>query len=143
MRYDLIVISMLCWGLAVFLPKLAGRDLSPAGVVLANAIGYLVCLPVVLRLLEPRDLRWRADHGWGILIGVLFVIGNLAYYRALQIGSVSRLAPLTALYVAIPVILGVFVLRERPSAAQAVGIVLAVVAAFLLSLEPAPTPGPS
>ncbi len=143
MRYDLVALAMGCWGVAVFLPKLAGRDLSPVGVVFSNALGYLLCLPVVYRLLEPRDLHWRLDHAWGMLIGVLFVVGNAAFYRLLQTGQVSRLAPLTALYVAIPVLLGVVVLRERLSAAQWLGAALAVIAAVLLAMEPArPAAGP-
>lgn len=136
MRYDLVAVSTICWGLAVFLPKLAGRELSAAGVVVSNALGYLLCAPLVIKLLQPGDLKPRIEHAWGALIGVLFVLGNLAYYRVLQEGSVTRLAPLTALYVAIPVVLGLLFLRERLSAAQAVGVLLAVVAVFLLAMEP-------
>lgn len=135
MRYDLVLISLVCWGLAVFLPKIAGRDLSPAGVVFSNALGYLVMMPLIWTKLEPRDLQLKGDHLWGISIGVLFVTGNLAYYRLLQTGEVSRYAPLTALYVAIPVLLGALLLREKLSLAQVAGIVLALAAGYLLSIE--------
>ncbi|NUQ00536.1 MAG: EamA family transporter [Armatimonadetes bacterium] len=136
MRYDLVAVAILCWGLAVFLPKMAGRELSAAGVVISNALGYLLCAPLVLKLLQPGDLKPRVEHAWGTLIGVLFVIGNLAYYRVLQEGAVSRLAPLTALYVAVPVVLGLLFLRERLSVPQAVGVLLAVVAVVLLAMGP-------
>ncbi len=138
MRFDLLAVAMLCWGLAVFLPKVAGRDLSPAGVVLSNALGYVICLPLVWRLLEPRDRHLGPAHAWGVLIGVLFVLGNLAFYRLLTTGHVSRLAPLTALYVAIPVLLGLALLGERLSLHQWAGVLLALLAGYLLGVERVP-----
>lgn len=140
MRYDLVATAMLCWGLAVFLPKVARSDLSAPGVVLANAIGYALCMPLIWCLLAGTDKRPSVGHLAGIATGVLFVAGNLAFYKLLGEGQVARLAPLTALYVAIPVLLGALLLRERLSALQWCGVLLALLAGYLLAREPAPAP---
>jgi len=139
---SLVIIAIFCWGLAMFLPKVAGQNLSPAGVVVCNAIGYLGLMPFVVRLIEPRDLQLRTDHLWGILIGMLYIGGNLAYYRLLVTGAVSRYGPLTALYVALPVLLGTILLRERLSPQQWAGVAMALAAGYLLSI-PAPTEPPA
>lgn len=135
---SLVLIAIFCWGFAMFLPKLAATSLSPAAVVLCNATGYLALLPFVARLLAPQDLPLRRDHLWGVLVGMLYIGGNLAYYRLLVSGAVSRYGPLTALYVALPVLLGVILLRERLSPQQWAGVVLAMVAGYLLSIEAPP-----
>jgi drug/metabolite transporter (DMT)-like permease len=138
MRYDLVATAMVCWGLAVFLPKLARGSMSAPGVVLGNAIGYLLWLPWVLCHLTPEDKRLDLPQLYAIATGALFVAGNLAFYKLLGEGQVVRMVPLTALYVVIPVVLGAVLLREELSRAQWCGVGLAVVAAYLLSL-----PGPA
>ncbi len=132
---SLVVIAIFCWGFAMFLPKLATQNLSPAAVVLCNAAGYLALLPFVARLLEPRDWPLRTDHLWGVLVGMLYIGGNLAYYRLLVTGAVSRYGPLTALYIALPVLLATILLRERLSPQQWAGVAMALAAGYLLSIE--------
>lgn len=133
MRYHLVLFCMACWGLAVFLPKLARASLSPAGVVAANTAGYLLLLPLVLWRLLPSDRAVGEGWLWGIAVGILFVLGNYCFYELLGSGQVARLVPLTALYQVIPVLLGVVLLRERLAPAQWCGVLLAMVACYLLA----------
>lgn len=129
----LLLCTIACWGTAYFLPKLASQSLSAAAIVCCNAVGYLVLMPWVIRATRATDWPVRADHFWGVVVGMLFIGGNLAYYRLLHSATVSRLGPLTAMYVAVPVVLGVLVLRERLSAQQWVGVFLALLAGYLLA----------
>lgn len=138
MRYSLLLACTLAWGLAVFLPKLARASLSPAGVVLANALGYLVMLPLVLSQLQPADRQLGPGYALGLAVGILFVLGNYCYYLLLGDRQVAALAPLTALYVVIPVALGLLLLGERLTARQWSGAALAVLAVYLLSTGPRP-----
>lgn len=143
MRYDLLAVAMLGWGIAIFLPKIARSDLSSAGVVLGNALGYALCLPFILRMLPETDRHPRWSYAVAMAIGILFVIANLAYYELLSTNEVARLAPLTALYAGIPVILGALLLKEKLSTAQWCGVVLALLAGYLLAVEPRPEAPPA
>lgn len=142
MRYDLLAIAMLGWGVAVFLPKIARGELSSPGVVLGNALGYAVCLPFILRMLPETDRHPRWSYVIAMVVGVLFVISNLAFYELLSTNAVARLAPLTALYAGIPVVLGALLLKERLSASQWCGVVLALLAGYLLAVGPRPEAPP-
>ncbi len=59
-----------------------------------------------------------------------------AFYRALAIGTMSIVAPISASGVAVPVLVGVAT-GDRPSAVQAVGLAVTVAGVLLASREPA------
>ncbi|MBI2300324.1 MAG: EamA family transporter, partial [Armatimonadetes bacterium] len=73
--------------------------------------------------------------------GVLFLVGNVAFYKLVHSHQVAVVVPFTAVYVAIPVLLGAVCLREQLSRAQWCGVVLAVVACCLLSVRAPDTTG--
>ena len=50
-----------------------------------------------------------------IAVGILFPIGNFLFYRLTETGDVSRFAPVTALYVIVPIVCGVWLLGESMS----------------------------
>ncbi|NUQ12248.1 MAG: DMT family transporter [Gemmatimonadaceae bacterium] len=72
-------------------------------------------------------------HLLSIVIGAMFVLANLAFYKLSQTEQVSTLAPLTALYVIVPVVLGMFFLGEPPTARKVIGIILGLASLYLLS----------
>jgi transporter family protein len=59
----------------------------------------------------------------------------LGFYSALDGGKAPIVVPLTALYPIVTVLLSFLVLSERISPIKAVGVVLALVAILLLSIE--------
>jgi drug/metabolite transporter (DMT)-like permease len=72
---------------------------------------------------------------WGLLCGVCQAFGVWWFYAALGAGPISVVSPLTAILVAgVPVGFGV-ALGERPSLVATAGIVVALVAVFLVSRE--------
>ena len=99
-------------------------------------------------LLPLMVLMWRTAHAgnsvslglrrsgisWAFLTGILGGAGNIAFFHALVIGGkVSIVAPATALYPLITLILATTVLHERLSRQQKVGFGIALVAIYLLS----------
>ncbi len=106
------------------------RPISPAGsrpggppavaiTVWANGVGLVTALVVVLVLPAPLSLT---DVGWGLLAGTCGSLGAVLLYRALALGVMSLVAPVTAASAAvIPVAVGAG-LGERLSTPALVGV---------------------
>lgn len=121
------------WGVADFLAGLASRRLPvPVVLMLVEAGGLAVILTIALASGEPlpgqRGLLLATAAG---LAGVL-ALG--CFYRALAIGTMSVVAPISATGVALPVIVGLAT-GDRPSALAAAGLVAAVMGIVLASRE--------
>lgn len=106
---------------------------------LATFIRTLVVLGVAAAILSlrgewarPSGLPW---HSWLFLLlsGVATGLSWLCYYRALQLGPVSKVAPVDKLSVAIAIVLGVAFLGERPSVPLLVGGGLIVAGAAVIA----------
>lgn len=87
--------------------------------------------------LQPADLAWAAAAG------VCGAVGIVALYHGLAVGRMGIVAPVTGVMAAaIPVVVGTF-LQGPPGPWRALGIVLAMVAVFLVSQVPVPDGRPS
>ena len=85
---------------------------------------------------EPGKLRQDRARGifWAFLTDILGGVGNLAFFQALvKGGKASVVAPVTALFPMVTVILALVFLKERLGRVQWVGLGLAFVAIYLLS----------
>jgi len=72
---------------------------------------------------------------WAFLTGILGGVGNLAFFQALVTGGkASVVAPVTALFPMVTVLLAMVFLKERLGRVQWVGLGLAFVAIYLLSV---------
>ncbi len=71
---------------------------------------------------------------WAFLTGILGGLGNIAFFEALvKGGKASVVAPVTALFPLVTVLLALVFLRERLSRVQWLGLGLAFAAIYLLS----------
>lgn len=83
---------------------------------------------------EPRADR-RVGIFWAFLTGILGGVGNLAFFQALvKGGNASVVAPVTALFPMVTVLLALIFLKERLGRTQWIGLALAFVAIYLLSI---------
>jgi transporter family protein len=99
--------------------------------------GLLPLILLVWRSSRTDAKREGRNTGitWAFITGILGGAGNIAFFHALGIGGkASIVAPVTALFPLITVILAVTLLRERMGTAQKIGLVLALVAIYLLSM---------
>jgi drug/metabolite transporter (DMT)-like permease len=131
----LALAASLSWGLGDFLAGLRTRRLPVVAVlVVSQAAGLTtIVLVVALRGVGPPDSRYLL---FGSLAGIAGAVGLAALYRGLAVGPMSIVAPISGTAVVVPVVAGV-VTGERPSAAQAAGIGLAVAGVVLASRAPA------
>jgi transporter family protein len=82
---------------------------------------------------EKRTAR-RMGVFWAFLTGILGGVGNLAFFQAMvEGGKASVVAPVTALFPMVTVLLALIFLKERLGRVQWVGLALAFVAIYLLS----------
>ena len=82
---------------------------------------------------RPSGLPW---HSWLFLVlsGIATGLSWLCYYRALQLGSVSKVAPIDKLSVAMVIVFGLLFLGEKPSVPMLVGGGLIVAGAMVIAL---------
>ncbi len=59
----------------------------------------------------------------------------LCYFRALQVGQASKVAPIDKLSVALVIIMSIFILGERLTWAKGIGGLLIVAGAITIALE--------
>lgn len=83
---------------------------------------------------QPPSLVPRHSWLWLILSGVTSGLSWLCYYRALQLGPVSMVAPVDKLSVAIAILLGVIVLGEQLTWQLALGGSLIVAGTIVIIL---------
>jgi len=69
-----------------------------------------------------------------VLSGIATGLSWLFYFRALQIGEASQVAPIDKLSLVITIVLAFFVLREKVTASIVIGAILMVVGAILVAL---------
>jgi uncharacterized membrane protein len=113
---------------------MTARRASTVTVVAVSQASGLVLLAVALPLL-PAASPGRADWTWGIAAGVSGGVGVALLYRALAVGTMSVVAPVTAVCaVAIPVLVAI-VLGERPGLRLSGGIMIAIAAIILVSQQ--------
>lgn len=136
MAYLLALLSAGFYGAADFTGGLATRRAAALPVVLISQACGLILVALAIPLL-PQATPSSGDLWWGAAAGVAGGIGVGLLYRALATGTMSVVAPVTAVTaVALPVLTSI-ALGERPHALTAAGIVLGVAAIVLVSRSPA------
>ena len=128
----LAALSAVTYGLADYSGGRASRSVASTVVTLIGQAVSLV-LVVVGVFLIGTPLASAHDMWWGAAGGVAGGFALIAFYRALSLGSMTVVAPVTAVVSAVlPVIVGLM-LGERPSGTALVGIVAACLAVALVS----------
>ena len=125
---------------------IGGVTLGLLGVVLSRiGLEHLFVPLAVMRGLEMvlfiaflsiRRVPWRMPRGTlplVVLVGVVDVIGNVAFLTAARTGDLSIAAVLSSLYPVVTVVLAGVLLRERVTLSHAAGIALAFVAVVLIT----------
>ena len=128
------VLTLVMWGIWGFASKLAANAVPPKPALLFQCVGVLAFSLVVLGL-ERFHVSWNGPgFGWAFVAGFFAFVGFLTYFAALEKGPVSVVVVVSALYPLVTILLSLVFLHERLNLRQGVGIVLAIVAAVILSL---------
>jgi drug/metabolite transporter (DMT)-like permease len=125
--------SALVWGAADFLGGLKSRQLQLLSVLLISQAAGLVAVAAAAGVRgegPPSEVL-----PWAVSNAISGTLGLAAFYRALAVGAMGVVAPISASAAAIPVAVGV-IGGERPEAIQLVGIAVAIVGVAVASYEP-------
>jgi drug/metabolite transporter (DMT)-like permease len=136
LAYILALGSAVFYGAGDFTGGLATRRARVIPVVLVSQASGLLLLALLLRFL-PHASPTRTDFLWGAAAGLTGGIGIALLYRALAIGTMSVVSPVTAVCaVAIPVVYAM-ARGERPLPIALWGMALGVVSIVLVSRQQA------
>lgn len=108
--------------------------MNAAAVAAISQIIGTAAVVVLIPILQPRLPPWDA-LGLGLLAGVAGGLGVWAFYRALSVGTMSLVAPISALGAGVPIAVGL--LRgETPGPMAMAGAFVALAGAVLASRAP-------
>jgi drug/metabolite transporter (DMT)-like permease len=124
--------ASLAWGVGDFFGPLISRTVGVLPVLMWAQIGGVASLAVAVAI------RGQGPAGWGVLyaIGASFggMLGLYAYYRGMNTGTMSVVAPIAGVSAVIPVIFGIAT-GDHPSVLQVAGIAAALAGVGLASIE--------
>ena len=127
--------ASLCWGSGDFLGGFSTRRASLWAVIIGS---QLVGLAGAALVTLGTGHGWPGFHAvWPVMLGgIASVVAISCFYKALAIGTMSIVAPISATNALIPFAVGI-VAGERPAAIQLAGVVLAAIGVILVAVEPA------
>ncbi len=131
------LLALVSWGGWAIIARVIGEALTPAQSQALSTLGILPILAALL-LLKKRERPQNARKGMAVALvaGVLSCLGNVAYYHALNLGGkAATVVPLTAMYPLVTIVLALLLLKERLQRVQLGGIVLSLLAIYLLNVS--------
>lgn len=124
--------ASLAWGVGDFFGPLISRTLGVLPVLMWAQAGGVASLVIAMAI------RAEGPAGWGVLyaVGASFggMLGLFAYYRGMNTGTMSVVAPIAGVSAVIPVIYGIAT-GDDPSVAQIAGVAAAIAGVGLASIE--------
>lgn len=130
------------WGALIDIPEKHIHPPFPA------PLGYIVWSLTMIpcALIALKKARWKLEREarsmlYGCLVGFSGALGQLILFWVLTQGPAYIVFPIICLSPVVTIVLSLIILRERVAAPGAAGIILAIAAIFLLSLQN-PSGGP-
>jgi bacterial/archaeal transporter family protein len=130
------LLSALFAGLVAIFGKIGMRDIDSTMATMARSVVMALALIsfVATQGRVARDLSQIPTRAWIfiLLAGLAGAASWLFYFRALQIGPASKVAPIDRLSVIVTVACAALFLGERLSTGMAAGVALTVIGAVLI-----------
>ncbi len=130
------LLTALSWGSADLFARFATQKIGTLRTMLYMQLTGFVLLTLAMRWLGgwghlADGSGWR-PWAWGILAGLLNASGTMALYRSFEIGKLSIVAPLSASYPVLTLLLSMLT-GERLTLARFVGIALTITGVVLVA----------
>src|SRR5271169_3298605 len=130
------LLTALSWGSADLLARFATRKVGTFRTMLYMQLTGLVLLTVAMHWLGgwghlADGSGWRPWR-WGLCVGVLNTCGTLALYRSFEIGKMSIVAPISASYPALTMLLSA-ITGERLTTVRFAGLGLILVGVVIVA----------
>jgi len=125
-------IAMVGWGFCTIGSKIMTRYFNTVSTSFWISLWSIIFLS--LYIIFRKNLMINKYVFYALPIGFISLFAILAFYKALKIGPISVVVPLTNMYVIFPVLFGFIVLKEAITLTRIIGIICAVLATIFLSL---------
>lgn len=112
--------------------------MNAAAVAFASQVIGTACVIVMILIVRPTPPSWP-DLGLGAIGGICGGLGVFVFYKALAMGTMSLVAPVSALGAGVPMVFGIAD-GERPSTLALAGALIALAGAVLASRAPGHAP---
>ncbi len=127
------ILAALCWGVWGVLAKFISGDITPFANHLMFTIGMIFTLPFIIGKCKIKQANKKGII-WGIVAGILAVIGNVAVYQSFGTGGQAAVViPVTNLYPLVTILIALLIFREKMHWLNGVGILIIVPAIIMLS----------
>lgn len=127
------LMALVCFGLWGFFPKVAVKYINPKSALIYEVMGGVLVAAVTWFCMSrgiERDLRGVTP---AFITGVVGYLGMFFFLHAVDLGKVSVVASLTAVYPVVTILLAAIILKEQITYVQYVGISMAMIGVILLS----------
>lgn len=128
------LIVILLWGIWGFAAKVAISDIGLQAIFWISVVSDI--LIVLYLLISNQFFPLRLEEKgimYSIISGITGGIAIILFYILLKKYQASIVLPLTSLYPVVVVILGILILKEKITYLNGIGVVLALIAIYLLS----------
>jgi drug/metabolite transporter (DMT)-like permease len=125
--------ASLSWGVADFFGGIQSRRMPVVAVVLGSQLAGLVLVAAVVAA-RGEGMPGGDFVVYAALSSVGGIVGLTAFYKALSIGAMGVVAPLSSTAAVIPLVVGLAT-GDRPSALQGAGVAVAIAGVLLASRE--------
>ncbi len=124
--------ASLAWGVSDFVGPLLSRTLGLLRVLFWAQVGGVLAIGLAVAI------RGDGPAGWATLFAICASLGGMlgifAYYRGMEVGAMSVVAPIAGVSAVIPVVFGMAT-GDNPSPPQVAGMLCALVGVGLASVE--------
>jgi drug/metabolite transporter (DMT)-like permease len=127
----LSLLASLTWGTADFLGGTAARRLATTAVVAISQAAALLGLLIVAGVIGGYTSN-PGYVGWALAASLAGLLGLTSFYSALATGTMGVVAPIAAVGVIVPVIIGL-ASGDHPTGWQGLGVAAAIVGVVLAS----------
>ena len=128
--------AALGWGFADLGAAIASRRIGSLVVVVLAQLAGFGAIAVLFLVVRPA---WRGSGQEVLLLlanGILVAAAYVLHYRALELGPVALVAPLSAAYAVIPIALAVVILGESLALPVLAGATLTILGIVLITTDP-------
>ncbi len=129
------LLSLLFWGIWGVVTKVALLNSEWYHYYVYGSIVTFAAVGVISLIYRDKLSLGFTDVKVILFASLLGVLGYIFFVLAMNSGKASIVVPLTALYPVVTVVLSVLFLRESISTNQWIGIILAIIAIILISME--------
>jgi bacterial/archaeal transporter family protein len=127
--------TFVSWGVSSVFAKLAANRIGDRS-IFWDMLAYAPVIAVYCLVAYKGVNLFHGDKVGVLLAGIAGLIGSfgaIGFYMLVSRGDASTMVPLTALYPALTVILGIFFLGESMTFYKAAGVLMSLGAIYLLN----------